>query len=173
MKGMMSSPEETGFAFYEENSPESMLTALEELDEYIAEEGPFDGVMGFCHGAALAAEFIIYKAQQDPDSEPPFKCAIFLGAGLPSNPAELLDGKVRLLSNESDGEIIRLPTAHIWGSKDPVYDICEKVSKLCRSSARSVFIHDGIHEVPGYGMKGGLAGSVKMIRRTVDRGLSN
>ncbi|EAW07065.1 uncharacterized protein ACLA_087710 [Aspergillus clavatus NRRL 1] len=164
-------PEETGFAYYDE-SPDSMLAALDQLAEYVDEEGPFDGVMAFCHGAALAAEFIIQRYQQDPEDEPPFKCAIFLSAGLPSNPAELAQGRMRLLNIVTDGEIIRLPTAHIWGTNDPVYDICENVSKLCNSNMKSVFIHDGIHEVPGYGAKEALAGSVKMIRRTVDRGLS-
>ncbi|KAF5856980.1 hypothetical protein ETB97_006458 [Aspergillus alliaceus] len=170
VKSIMATPQETGFAFYEEN-PESMLTALEQLDEYIEEEGPFDGVVGFCHGAGVAAEYIIHKFQQDPEGEQPFKCAILIGAGIPSNPAELKQGKIRQLKVETDGEIIRLPTAHIWGINDPVYDVCESVSKLCNSKTRAVFIHDGIHEVPNYNSKDGLAGAVKMIRRTVDRGL--
>ncbi|KAF5671688.1 DUF341 domain-containing protein [Fusarium heterosporum] len=35
------------FVYYDPNSAKSIRTAIDDLWEYIAEEGPFDGVLGF------------------------------------------------------------------------------------------------------------------------------
>ncbi|EEP81158.1 predicted protein [Uncinocarpus reesii 1704] len=58
-------------------------------------EGPFDGVIGFSQGAALAASMMLQHAKDNPEKEELFKLAIFAGASLPYNldnvagPAEL------------------------------------------------------------------------------------
>ncbi|KAL6720038.1 hypothetical protein ACLMJK_001959 [Lecanora helva] len=52
------------------------------IEEIIEDEGPFDGVIGFSQGAALAASIILEHAKKNP-FEDVFKLAIFAGASLP------------------------------------------------------------------------------------------
>ena len=52
------------------------------IEEIIEEEGPFDGVVGFSQGAALAASIMLEHAKTNP-LEDIFKLGIFAGASLP------------------------------------------------------------------------------------------
>lgn len=56
-------------------------------------------------------------------SSPPFKCAIFFSAPVAyaSDPLEK-KGQFRALTRAQDGELIGIPTAHIWGRKDTTID---------------------------------------------------
>ncbi|OKL56915.1 hypothetical protein UA08_07742 [Talaromyces atroroseus] len=49
----------------------------------IEEDGPFDGVMGFSQGAALAASILLHHEKNTPLETPPFRFAIFICASLP------------------------------------------------------------------------------------------
>lgn len=49
------------FSYYDIEDPTSMITALKQLDNYIVIEGPFDSVLGYSHGAGLAAMLPIAK----------------------------------------------------------------------------------------------------------------
>ena len=61
-----------------------MENAQEYVLDIIEEEGPFDGVMGFSQGAALAASLILERRKKNPFDEI-FKFAIFICATLPFN----------------------------------------------------------------------------------------
>lgn len=151
---------------------ESCRKALNDLDAYIATEGPFDAVLAFSQGAALAATLIVRKFNEDPRRQhvdPVFKCAVFLSGGVPCDPAALLHDEVRILDVGSDGEVIPVPTAHIWGLNDLPWP--PKLSELCVTQGRTVFIHDGGHEVPGSRSKEAVTGTVHAIRRTIDKAL--
>jgi len=52
------------------------------IEEIIEEEGPFDGVVGFSQGAALAASIMLEHAKTNPLNDI-FKLGIFAGASLP------------------------------------------------------------------------------------------
>ena len=149
---------------------ESCRKALDDLDAYITEEGPFDAVLAFSQGAALAATFIIRKFNQDPKQQhinSVFKCAIFISGGIPRDPAALLYDEMRSLDYPTDGEVIPVPTAHIWGSNDLLSP--SELSRLCKSQGRTTFIHGGGHEVPGSRSKDAVTGTVHAIRRTIDK----
>ena len=62
-----------------------MQSAFDLINEAIEEEGPFDGLVGFSQGAALAASFII-KESNSAEPTHPFKCAIFFCASVPFDP---------------------------------------------------------------------------------------
>ena len=140
-------------------------------------EGPFDGVLAFSTGAALAATLIIRESESgrgpNQHSFPPsFKCAIFLSGGIPFNTAALLRDEVRTLT-AADGELIQIPTAHIWGSNDTLCPGTSiTLSRVCNARLRESFIHDGGHEVPTSRSKDKLARTVHTIRRTIDKALS-
>lgn len=69
------------YTYYNALDPSSIVQTHTELREIIASEGPFDGVLGYSGGAALAAELII---DQDPWAlDPIFRFAIFINGASP------------------------------------------------------------------------------------------
>ncbi|KAI9644956.1 hypothetical protein NHQ30_006991 [Ciborinia camelliae] len=168
------------FTYFDYGSEDSIGKALGDLARYIAEEGPFDGIMAFSHGASLASMFIIQSLQRSREplphnphfpqnSCPVFKCAIFLSGVRPTNVclAAPADGNIRWLDESLDGVVIDMPTAHIFASNDAaIPGESEKLSKLCASDKRIVFIHDQGHEVPK--SKEAVLSTVHVIRRVID-----
>lgn len=71
-------------AYYPIAYPHLIESAQSYIHEVIEDEGPFDGVMGFSQGGALAASLILEHNKTDP-SHALFKFAIFVCATLPFN----------------------------------------------------------------------------------------
>ena len=81
-------------------------------------------------------------------------------------------GTRRLMRFEDDGEVIEIPTVHIWGRNDKVYPHSGPVlSGLCRKCVREDSVHEGGHEVPGPTQPEALKQTVKFIERTIARAL--
>jgi hypothetical protein len=156
-------------------SAASSLKAIDELDAYIAAEGPYDGVIAFSQPATLVITLMIRKFKEDPEgqrADPLFKCAVFFSpAMMPVDYKALQVGEFHTLNFATDGEIIDIPTAHIWGSGDQWAATGSELSRMCKANVRSVFIHDGGHEVPGPGSKVAVTSTVNVIRRAVDTAL--
>ncbi|KAF3202890.1 hypothetical protein TWF192_008435 [Orbilia oligospora] len=81
--GDLFSDDDEYFAYYDPFDAESMLKALFQLEEYIEEEGPFDAVMGFSHGAALSSTLLLGRGTEREGWQSPFKLAVFLAGGGP------------------------------------------------------------------------------------------
>ncbi|KAM0794238.1 serine hydrolase FSH [Usnea florida] len=159
------------FKYFDLDSAESMRKALSDLERYVEEEGPFDGVMAFSVGGTLAAALIISKLikYQGRNNPLPFKCALFLSSGAPFDPAAALRDDIRNIS-PTEGELIQIPTAHIWGSNDELARSTSVVlSDLCDRRLKTVFVHHLGHDVPGAGSHQALNGAVRAIRRTIDK----
>lgn len=153
-------------------STESGINALGHLDKLVDEEGPFDGIMSFSLGATLAASFIVHRLRKDPRKEllqPTFRLAVFFCGGHPEELTE--DGQHRrVLSWEEDGEVIHIPTAHIWGANDRMYpEFGKRLSKLCCKEQRAIFIHPGGHEIPGPRDEDSFQQAIRVIKRTIER----
>lgn len=167
-----------------------MRLALSQLDAYITSEGPFDGVIGYSQGASLAATYLLQLGMRHPGKALPFKCAIFFAGGVPLDPAELDDGVLRLvkvgelngigdkefrLNEENVKEtewVLKLPTAHIYGRKDPLWPgSSEVLASLSERESRSVSLHDEGHDIPGARAKEAVQGAVRAIRRAIEKGL--
>ncbi|KAI1436833.1 hypothetical protein GGR50DRAFT_174608 [Xylaria sp. CBS 124048] len=90
--------------------------------------------------------------------ECPFKCAIFLFSGM----SAAVRGYMHI---SSEDDLIRIPTAHIWGTNDTVTPTGGKeLSEVCDPSLSSVFVHDFGHEVPrGHA----LIEAAQMVRRAI------
>lgn len=72
------------YTYYNPFDPESILQSERELEHIIATEGPFDGILGYSGGGALAAEVIARQATNGPFSmEPQIRFAIFINAASP------------------------------------------------------------------------------------------
>ncbi|KAI9660963.1 MAG: hypothetical protein M1821_009290 [Bathelium mastoideum] len=71
------------FCYYKDNSMRSVKAAHEYIGEIIEDEGPFDAVIGFSQGAALAASVILYHQIEHPLALPLFRFAVFICGDLP------------------------------------------------------------------------------------------
>ncbi|KAL9608150.1 MAG: hypothetical protein Q9167_007002 [Letrouitia subvulpina] len=163
------STDEEFFSYFDESSVHSCQKALADLETYIQTEGPFDAVLAFSQGAALATTLMVKKWREDPGaqrSDPVFRCGIFFSGGVPCDPdALLLRGQIRTLDFDSDGVAIPVLTACIWGKDDLPFP--PRLCALCDPRGRTVFVHEGGHEVPGSKDMGAVNTTVHTIRRTV------
>ncbi|WPH00653.1 Hypothetical protein R9X50_00348300 [Acrodontium crateriforme] len=88
------------YTYYNPFDPTSILQTDTELEDIIAKEGPFDGVLGYSGGAAVAAEIIARNALSDPFAiERPFRFAIFINGASPLrvftlDEVEIQDGEI-------------------------------------------------------------------------------
>ncbi|ROV86859.1 hypothetical protein VMCG_10814 [Cytospora schulzeri] len=166
-------PEDECLQYVDYNSTESCLKGLHDLEKLVDEEGPFDGVMSFSLGATLAASLMVHKLLKDPRMErlqPIFRCAIFFCGGIPEVISEGNHAERRTLSFEADGELIDVPTAHIWGANDQLYPTFGVVlSQLCNENKKSVFVHQGGHEIPGPKDPDSLQQAIRVIKRAIER----
>ena len=157
---------------YWDDSIESKLKALSDLDEYIKEEGPFDGVLAFSQGALLATVFHIREAKLHPTKHllnPAFRVAILFNSPQAVDPIQGLESGVEKYLSASDGPMIHIPTAHIWGKNDHVWAKgSEEVAGICNPEKRTVFVHEHGHEIPTTKTESALYGAVHAIRRTID-----
>ncbi|KAF2686892.1 DUF341 domain protein [Lentithecium fluviatile CBS 122367] len=160
---------DTYFGYYTSDS-ESILQALDRLEVYIAEEGPFDGAIGFSQGATLLSTYLIKLGREQPGRIPPFRCAIFFSAAQPHDIIALADGVLKGVEPDAEGPLIRLPTAHMWGHKDTTYRTeSEILCSMCEPSLRDTYVHGQGHEIPGPRAKEDVQFCLRTIRRTIDK----
>ncbi|KAF7587314.1 hypothetical protein BBP40_007399, partial [Aspergillus hancockii] len=71
------------YTFWETDTVPAVRAARNWLLDYISNNGPYDAVMAFSQGCALAAATLLLHAHETPLSPPPFKAAIFICGGPP------------------------------------------------------------------------------------------
>ena len=87
-------------------------------------------------------------------------------------PALYQRNEIRLLDPRVDQEVIKIPTAHIWGANDKLYPSFGPVLKdLSVSDLRQEFVHQGGHDIPGPKDRNGVSNSVRIIKRTIEKAL--
>lgn len=148
------------YAYYTEYSRDQIEYAYERVMNFIQSRGPFDGVIGFSQGGALAAAAMLQHAKLHPTAEPLFKLGIFLCSTLPFNfsvdagsndscdgPAKkssgvvndinlhlkTVDGKPALRQYDIaiDDDRVTVPTVHVIGRTDEYIAQCESLTELC------------------------------------------
>ncbi|KAL4958143.1 serine hydrolase FSH [Aspergillus filifer] len=111
----------------------------------IEREGPFDAVMGFSQGAALAYALLEhdYRTRKE-GAKPLFKAAVFICAGMPYDPSGKESARL-----EKEGEhVVRIPTAHIVGKQDALFEQGKKLYGLCEPGSAELYDHGGKHMIP-------------------------
>ncbi|KAJ5560307.1 hypothetical protein N7513_002706 [Penicillium frequentans] len=121
----------------------TVAQAIEHTQNIIAKEGPFDAVLGFSQGAALAAAMIIQHAKANPGAPPLFRAAVFLCGGAPWEQSGLMQFK-----SAPDFHPINIPTANVVGKLDPLYESGMELYKLCEPSKAGFYDHGMKHMVP-------------------------
>ncbi|KAL9636599.1 MAG: hypothetical protein Q9204_002195 [Flavoplaca sp. TL-2023a] len=168
----MSSGGDKFFAYFDEASAGSCRQSLIDLDAYIESAGPFDGLMAFSMGAVLGATLLVQRVQKN--AVLPFRLAIFFCGGVPGDPSALDHNKIRFLNSASDGEILHLPTAHVWGKNDSgSLTWGPGLAELCNGQLATTFTHDGGHEIPGWNNSAGLERTVQCIQRAINRAIGS
>ncbi|KAL8983027.1 MAG: hypothetical protein Q9205_002617 [Flavoplaca limonia] len=179
------------------------------ISSVILNDGPFDAVMGFSQGAALAASAILRHQIQQPSKPPLFRMAIFICSPMPFSqsldfgidarryfglrsiqgpsrpgcsttvPNYLVTDPAYLKSEEDQDDSssgsedesqsvrreapsifyqmyhfsvdevrLQIPTVHIYGRQDKWRLHSKDLVNLCPKNLRTVFEHDGGHEIP-------------------------
>ncbi|KAL4917133.1 serine hydrolase FSH [Aspergillus aurantiobrunneus] len=137
---------------YVDDSPGSIRKAVCDLARYAGESGngPFDAVMGFSLGAALALMLLLHARQIG--QAVPFKSAILLCATLPCDWKALEKGDVRLLSASDVPTKIAIPTVHFWSAEDSEYPgQSAEVVQMCSRADRIEVAHHAGHGLPTRG----------------------
>ncbi|KAI1761227.1 serine hydrolase FSH [Hypoxylon sp. FL1150] len=141
--------QDTCYAYFR-LSATSILKAVHDLAEFLDTDGPFDGVVAFSQGGALATTLI--AAEQRGLLTPPhqpLKCAILLSCSQPFDYAALHAGEIRRLTPMQAGCCIHIPTAHFWGSNDTEGSPGNHdVYLLCDEGCRAKYVHSAGHGIP-------------------------
>ncbi|KAB8079389.1 serine hydrolase FSH [Aspergillus leporis] len=118
------------YTFWETDTVPAVLNARTWLLDYISKNGPYDAVMAFSQGCALAAATLLLHAHETPLAPPPFKAAIFICGGAPlaileevgyEIPAEIRDRDVlsrKKLAAQADSKAILAKGAERWSSAE-------------------------------------------------------
>ncbi|KAI0905016.1 serine hydrolase FSH [Ustulina deusta] len=141
-----------------------------DLLDIVNSEGPFDGFMGFSEGGAVAAWMLIENAKH-PFTFGPLKCAIFFSAAVPFDPDIVRTGLVKPIDPAIEGEVIQIPTAHVWSNENDInVEEAKSLASLCDARVRETFVHSLGHNVPGSKSDSeALAGTLRIIERTIER----
>ena len=143
-----------------------LAEAFEHTYQFIAEKGPFDVVMGFSQGAALAAAMIAHHEKANPGATPVFRAAVFLCGAAPWE-----SSGVELIVPQPDVFPITIPTAHVVGKLDPLYSQGLKLFGLCEPSKAVLYDHGSKHMVP-FDMKNTVE-ITRVIEETVAKAMRN
>ena len=100
----------------------------------LADDGPFDGILGFSQGATLAS----LLCGMPPGPPPSMRFAILVSAFVPRDPAWVL----------ADDAICALPTLHVMGESDALVPLESSRTVAARFSAGREHVHAGGHGVP-------------------------
>lgn len=154
-----------GFSYFDPESASASLRAVEDLESFIAREGPYDGVLAFSQGMMLACTLLMRNVEQNKPL--PFKCAIFFSPRMaPLDYDDLCRGVFTEIDASKISQAIGIPTTLVWGSMDPNSTKAIELQELFQREILSTYVHDGGHEIPGYALKKGLLDTVNVIRRT-------
>lgn len=145
------------------------MDALNNLERYIELEGPFDGVIAFSQGGALASTLLVRQARRSPTIDI-FKIAIFFSGGLAADPDLLEHGIIAPLDGRNAKDTINIPTVHVWGAVEMgESEWPPKLKRLCKQALCESYQHGGGHEIPGSKDRAAVTRVVQLVRRAMWR----
>ncbi len=126
-------------------SSDRIQSVMDQLNEVMRTDGPFDGIIGYSEGGTVAATFIVDHFRQCAimKIQPQLRCAVFISGGPPYNS----DGTELYLADEC-GQIITIPTCHIMGSNDRQISGVLALYHLCNEKLATLVDHGRAHRLP-------------------------
>ena len=112
--------------------------------DVILEDGPLDGLLGFSHGTTFAMMWLLQHAVKNPMDAlwSIVGCVVFIAGPSPFGE----DGE--RLRNPDAGVKLRIPTVHIVGKGDELYEDALKMYSLCEEGGRVLVEHEKGHVIP-------------------------
>jgi len=133
--------------FHDRPDTVQMQAAVANISKTIAREGPFDGIIGFSQGAALAASLIIAAAKNNMYDNL-FELAVFIGSPLPYELVECESGDgwtAKICSKRTTS--INIPSIHVMGEQDDFFSDGQQLVEICTAQTR-VIVHGEGHVIP-------------------------
>ncbi|OJJ97004.1 hypothetical protein ASPACDRAFT_124965 [Aspergillus aculeatus ATCC 16872] len=166
---LIATKDEPMYAYFHEKNPESGVAAYRHLEELLYHEGPYDGVIAFSQAGTLILTYLAYLAKQKPNSPLPFKFAIILSITHPPlDYGAIQSGEIRTIDLGAYKDVVRIPTAHIWGSQDRAASAIAVTNTICAAGVRWVYVHALGHDIPRAGARSDVTQTVHVIRRVID-----
>jgi len=165
----ISDPKRAHYAYYD-FTPESAVSAVKAVNQYVKSEGPFEGIIGFSQGASLAVMYLANWVHENPTSPLPVSCAILFSQIATYNHMKWLEtGELIPLDRLPGGLRFNIPAIAVWGASDreDVKNQALLLDQLFDEGTFSTFVHSGGHEVPGAGFKAELKTVSKLVQRVV------
>ena len=124
---------------------ESIRKGLDRLYRIMEEHGPFQGVIGYSEGSAMATTLLVDDERRcrATGSESSLTHAIIFAGWPPLDP----DSGRPMLSDEV-GKVIHSHTIHALGAADPFLHGCLSLYNLCDEKTALIFDHGKGHLVP-------------------------
>ncbi|KAL8832588.1 MAG: hypothetical protein Q9191_000157 [Dirinaria sp. TL-2023a] len=126
--------------FWQANSPESVVAAVQQIKETLLNKGPFDGAFAFSEGAAALLSALIQDGMQA--SVPKFLVLV-----APFPPFDI-SGRQRLDHSMTERPIVEIPTILIEGAEDPFRPLVHLAIALLPHDRTTVIEWGGGHAVP-------------------------
>lgn len=153
------------YSHYQRDIPpgDELARAIDHTMNIIHREGPFDAVLTFSQGAALAAALLLHHARVNPAAPPLFRLAVFICGAAPYTP----DG-MEILDRAPDAPYpLTVPTVHIVGREDKLYPWSMRLYGLCDPRSAELYDHGSRHHIP-FDMKNTEA-MLAIIERGIER----
>ncbi|KAJ5171130.1 Serine hydrolase FSH [Penicillium coprophilum] len=126
------------------SSPGSSIhEAFDHTKSFITKEGPFDVVIGFSQGAALAASLLIHQSKNYPAEPSLFRAAVFICGAAPWDSTGL-----EQIAPQAGTYPIVIPTANIVGKADALFPESVRLYELCDPTKATFYDHGSKHMVP-------------------------
>lgn len=126
-------------------------------------------------GTAIALSALVdhYRRAATEGSPPPFKVAVyFCNPNSPFDINALRRGRFEFLNAaQTGGGIVKIPTAHIWGSADTYSQHGPVAKQFCRMDNHSVYVHNKGHDIPKTARE--TIEMANIIRRAIERAKSS
>lgn len=142
MKGLFRGPYYSWCSMLSDNKLvdyESAKQALDFVQDIIVEDGPFDGIMGFSQGAALALALLLRHATDHP-LDPAYaicKFAIFFSCV----------GINEEQNQWDDGNLLSIPSLHVFDKNDSMVAI-DTSTGACEPGSAKLVLHERGHVIP-------------------------
>lgn len=141
---------------YTNGSPSNTSEVVDDLAEYLEENGPFELVLAFSLGAGVITTLLLRESARfgtDAVSlaTKNIKSLVLFSGILPMDWPSLAQGVMRPKHAAEVGELerIQIPTIHVWDEKDPEYPgQSAEVLLMYSRKGRIEIRHDSGHRIP-------------------------
>ncbi len=151
--------------YYDLPTADQVADAHDLVLTFIEDEGPFDAVIGFSQGAALASSVMLRRAK-DPSLEPLFQLAIFICASLPFD----LDAPPVVVDKAPGGRLKFLNAAAADGGREiPQSSVgAQSLIQELHSQGYGGMLKDGMHILRRFHLRTQPGGKFNMGVPTVN-----